>query len=294
MEAHIQSVVDALHRANRGPVPRGELFISRSFLDHYFGRDRGSYSRQLAAAARSMGLSLVGIDLNHELSLPRPSVKALKELEPFFAVGYIDGPIERLIEAHGFVAAMKSLKKEPSLFSRLATDVVIEVEEAARAARRGGLAAMAIADDIAGNKGLLFSPDYFVEAVCPVYREMARIIEENGLSPFFHSDGDIRKIIGSLIEAGYQCIHPVDGNGGLNVYDLRAEFGDRVSFMGHVDIMTWDAGRVREEVGRADREFAGGGLILGSMSGLSMDARKDALLALYGEKSLAPEGAANG
>ncbi len=139
MEAHIQSVLDALRRTNRGPVPRGELFISRTFLDHYFGRDRGAYSRQLAAAAQSMGLSLVGIDLNHALSLPRPSSEALKELEPFFTVGYIDGPIERLIEAHGFVAAMKSLKREPSLFSRLVANVLMEVEEAAGAARRGGL-----------------------------------------------------------------------------------------------------------------------------------------------------------
>jgi len=287
-------VVDALRRANRGPVPRGELFISRTFLDHYFGRDRGAYSRQLAGAARSMGLSLVGIDLNHSPSLPRPSCEALKELEPFFPVGYIDGPIERLIEAHGFVTAMKSLKKEPSLFSRLAAGVLKEVEEAAGAARRGGLMAMAIADDIAGNRGLLFSPDYFADAVCPIYREIARTIGENGLSPFFHSDGDIRKIIGPLIEAGYQCIHPVDASSGMDIYDLRKEFGDRVSFMGHVDIMTWDAGRIREEVGRVESEFAKGGLILGSMGGLSMQVRPDALFALYGEKSLANEDVANG
>jgi hypothetical protein len=123
---------------------------------------------------------------------------------------------------------------------------------------------------------------------------MARVIGENGLSPFFHSDGDVRKIIGPLIEAGYECIHPVDGASGLDVYDLRAEFGNRVSFMGHVDIMTWDAGRIREEVGRAEREFSRGGLMLGSMGGLSMDVGPEALFALYGEKSLALEGVANG
>jgi hypothetical protein len=294
VEAHIQSVVDALRRANRGPVPKGELFISRAFLDHHFGRYRGAYSRQLAEAARSMGLSIVGIDLNDAPSLPRPSQEALKELEPFFAVGYIDGPIERLIEAHGFNGAMKSLRKEPSLFSRLAANVLTEVKEAAGAARRGGLSGVAIADDIAGNSGLLFSPDCFVDAVYPAYREMARVIRENGLFPFFHSDGDIRKIIGSLIEAGYQCIHPVDATSGLDVYDLRAEFGDRISFMGHVDIMTWDARRIREEVGRAERAFAEGGLIVGSMSGLSMHVSGAALLALYGEMGVPFEGAADG
>ena len=283
MEAHIQSVIDALRHSNRGTVPRGELFISRAFLDHYFGRHASTYSRKLAAAAQSMGPSLVGIDLNDASSQHGAPRDELEELAPFFAVGYVDGPMERLIEAYGFTAAMKSLKKEPSLFSSLASDVLREVEEAAEAGRRGGLSALAIADDIAGNRGLLFSPDYFVEAVCPVYRDMARIISEHRLSPFFHSDGDIRKIIGPLIEAGYQCIHPVDAGGGLDIYDLRAQFGNTISFMGHLDIMTWDVARIKAEKARAESSFAKGGLILGSMGGLSMEVRPDALAALYGD-----------
>lgn len=240
-----------------------------------------------------MGLSVVGIDLNSGPSVPCPSREALSELAPFFTVGCIDGPMERLIEAHGFAAAMKSLRREPSLFTNLAANVQKLVEEAADAAHRAGLAAVAIADDIAGNRGLIFSPDYFLETVCPAYREMSLTIRGCGLIPFFHSDGDIRKIIEPLIEAGYQCIHPVDGNGGLDVYHLHAEFGDRVTFMGHVDIMAWDPPRIREEKARAESAFAGGGLILGSMGGLSMNVRPDALLALYGDGGLVLKGGAD-
>jgi len=283
VEAHIQTVIDTLRHANRGAMPRGELFISRAFLDHYFGSVGTTYTQKLASAARSLGLSLVGIDLNERPSQPGPSREELKALASFFTVGYVDGPVERLIEALGFAAAMKSLKKEPSLFSSLAARVLREVEEAAEAARRGGLSGLAIADDIAGNRGLLFSPDYFAEAAYPVYRDMARIIEEHGLSPIFHCDGDTRKIIGPLIEAGYRCIHPVDGGGGLDIHDLAAQFGDKVSFMGHLDIMAWDAGRIKAEKARAKSSFAEGGLILGSMGGLSTDVRLDALVALYGE-----------
>jgi hypothetical protein len=286
VEAHIQSVLDTLRHEGRGGIPRGELFISRTFLDHYFGSREATYTQKLAAAARSLGLSLVGIDLNHISTQPSPSREELRALAPFFTVGYVDGPVERLIEALGFAAAMKSLRKEPSLFSNLAASVLGEVEGAAETARRGGLSGLAIADDIAGNRGLLFSPDYFTEGVYPVYRDMARIIEKHGLSPLFHCDGDTRKIIGPLIEAGYRCIHPVDGGGGLDIYDLAAQFGDKVSFMGHIDIMAWEGTRIKAEKARAESSFAEGGLILGSMGGLSMDVKQDALFALYGDEGL--------
>ena len=294
MNRHIQSVMDALRHAGTGFLPRGELFISRAFLDRFFGEHIGSYPRQLAEAARSMGLSLVGIDLNNEASRPRLSHEALKALEPFFGVGYIDGPVERSIAMHGFVAAMVSLRKQQSLFSQVAANLLKEVEESAGAARRGGLKAMALADDIAGNSGLLFSPDDFVNVVYPVYREAAQIIRGNGLRAFFHSDGDMRKVIEFLIEAGYECIHPVDRRGSMDVYDLRAEFGDRVAFMGHVDIMAWDAEAVRTEVRRAGQEFAKGGLILGSTGGVSTDVRHESFLALYPGSTFASTGGADG
>jgi uroporphyrinogen decarboxylase len=141
--------------------------------------------------------------------------------------------------------------------------------------------AIALADDIAGNNGLLFSFDYFVNTVWPVYRAIAEIIKGSGLSAFFHSDGDTRKVIEFLVQAGYDCIHPVDVQGGLDLYTLRKEFGERVSFMGHMDVMAWDAERITSEIGRAEKSFDKGGLILGSMGGISLDVSPGALRALY-------------
>ena len=89
---------------------------------------------------------------------------------------------------------------------------------------------------------------------------------------FFHSDGDIRKIIAALlIQAGIDCIHPVDTQAGLDLYRLQAEFGQRVCFMGHIDPITWIGERVQREIALAETEFKNGGLILGSTCGLSME-----------------------
>jgi hypothetical protein len=73
----------------------------------------------------------------------------------------------------------------------------------------------------------------------------------------------------------------VDVQGGLDLYALREEFHERVTFMGHVDVMTWDAERITAEVVRAEKAFGKGGLILGSMGGISLDVKSEVLRALY-------------
>lgn len=87
--------------------------------------------------------------------------------------------------------------------------------------------------------------------------------------------------MGLLIETGYDCIHPVDTQGGPDLYELREGFGEKVSFMGHIDLMSWGKERICSEVGLAENEFRNGGLILGSTGGISMDLADDALRTLY-------------
>jgi uroporphyrinogen decarboxylase len=140
---------------------------------------------------------------------------------------------------------------------------------------------MAIADDIAGNGGLLFSHDDFVASVLPVYREIARAVKNQGLYAFFHSDGDTTKIMEALIDGGYDCIHPVDQQAGMEIATLRRTVGGKVSFMGHIDAVAWDGERVAREVARAQEQMGGGGLILGTSGGISEGTLTTGLAALY-------------
>jgi len=281
IEKQIWAVTEVLNHRNPGFLPRGELFITRGFLDRFFVDPTGNRLGQMERAVRTMGLSLVGLDLNEGPSFPLPSEGLAGRLEDCFVTGYINGPVSRLIETHGFADAMKSMRKEPGLFLRAADDVVRYIERSAKTAREHGLMAMALADDIAGNRGLLFSLDFFMAAVWPAYRAVAEVIKGSGLFAFFHSDGDTRKVIEFLLQAGYDCIHPVDIQAGLDPYTLRKEFGQRAAFMGHIDVMAWDAQRILSEVSRAEEVFDQGGLILGSMGGISLEVRPQALGALY-------------
>jgi len=278
---HIETVINTLNHNYGSLLPRGELFINRSFLDHFFWKYKREYVKQLERTAQYLGLSVIGVELDPEWSHSLLFDMSYKKLERYFTVGCINGPIFSLIRDHGFFNAMLSMKNNPSLFSGIVTKLLRDTERKAKLAHDNGFRAIAITDDIAGNKGLFFSFRYFVDVVWPVYKKIAEIIKENGLFTFFHSDGDMRKVIELLIKAGYDCIHPIDAQAGLNLYELKKEFGEKVSFMGHIDMIAWSEEHMIKEISLAEDRFKKGGLILGSTCGISMETLNNKLGVLY-------------
>jgi hypothetical protein len=278
---HIEAVANVLNHRQVDILPRGELFIDKDFLDHFFSKYRGQYIDQLKTVAQCLRLSVIGVELDTEWSRHLLVREGYKKLDEYFTVGCVNGPIARFIENDGFFNAMLSIKNNPSLFSEVGTQLLGEMKEKVRLSYANGVKAIAIADDIAGNKGLLFPISFFMDRVLPIYKEIAAIIKENGLFAFFHSDGETRRVIDPLIRGGYDCIHPVESQAGLNLYDLKKEFGESISFMGHIDMITWSKEQIDKEISLAENEFKTGGLILGSTCGLSMETLNDKLSLLY-------------
>jgi uroporphyrinogen decarboxylase len=278
---HREAVYAALNHGNPSHVPRGELFFSRKFLDVFFPQSRGDYVGQLASAAHLLGLSVVGVDLNEKWSRFLLREGNYRRLVDYFTVGSINGPVLHAIARLGFRQAMICMKKDHQILLDIASSLVRDVEEICARARENEFSAILLADDIAGNRGLFFSYNDFSGTFLPLYKQIAGTIKRNGLYAFFHSDGDTRDIIESLIEAGYDCIHPVDAEAGLSLYELKKTFGNKVSFMGHIDIINLSGEQIAREVGNAENYFREGGLILGSTCGLSMKTVSGELSALY-------------
>lgn len=277
----VERVIKALRREPVTPLPRGELFINRDFLDRHFNRDHLSYMDQLESAAMIPGLSTLGIDLNRDHPQSFSHDLHRSRLEERFLIGWLNGPVSGLIQQQGFIPAMLILRKETARFSSLAETILNQFEEKVKQARDHGMNALALADDIAGDRGLFFSTEFFLEVVEPIYKRIARMIKESGLYAFFHSDGDVRKIVPSLIQASYDCLHPVDHRAGLGLYDLKEAFGEKITFMGHLDLIAWDPEAIGQEIEKAEKTFTRGGLILGSAGGLSVETKPDRLRRLY-------------
>jgi uroporphyrinogen decarboxylase len=82
-----------------------------------------------------------------------------------------------------------------------------------------------ICDDMAYNRGPLFSPASFEKVFLPAYRRMIKAYKQAGARyVFFHSDGDIRLFLDMLIDAGIDGINPVEPRANMKVEALRQKY----------------------------------------------------------------------
>ena len=91
------------------------------------------------------------------------------------------------------------------------------------------------ADDVAFKTGLFIPPKIFKELWV---KRMARIFEpavNAGVPVMFHSDGKIDDIVTDLIDAGLDCLNPMDPYG-IDYHDYKKRYGSRLCLSGNVDI----------------------------------------------------------
>jgi uroporphyrinogen decarboxylase len=123
------------------------------------------------------------------------------------------------------------------------------------------------ADDMAGQNGLLLSPDTYRRLIKPRHARLFACIKKAAphVKIFFHSCGAIRPLIPDLIEAGVDILNPVQLSAkGMNPFDLKREFGkDLVFWGGGVDTQgiftTGSPQKIRDHVKENIEALAPGG-----------------------------------
>ena len=124
------------------------------------------------------------------------------------------------------------------------------------------------ADDWGSRAGLLFSPGMWRRFIKPRLDVCYQRVKERGLIVGQHSDGNVLEIFPDLIEIGMDVFNPLEPSV-YDPYEVKAQYGDRVTFYGGIDVKrTLPRGtpeQVRAEVReRAECLGEGGGYILQS------------------------------
>jgi uroporphyrinogen decarboxylase len=91
-----------------------------------------------------------------------------------------------------------------------------------------------MADDVAGQNGLLISPNSYRKQLKPLHKEMFDYIHsKSDAKIFFHSCGSVRSVIPDLIETGVDILNPVQVNAiKMDSAELKREFGKDICFWG--------------------------------------------------------------
>lgn len=170
----------------------------------------------------------------------------------------------------GYENALIALLTEQQAFSDLLARVIEYNRTLARIAReRYGVSIVATTDDIADSRGLIFSPQLYFSFLAPRMAEVIRGYKELGYLCIKHCDGNVKDVLGHWIDIGIDCIDPIDPNGGMDIAQIKRQYGSRVCLKGNINCQTslvfGTEQEVAEEVKRCiEQAGAGGGFILSS------------------------------
>jgi len=88
-----------------------------------------------------------------------------------------------------------------------------------------------------GFKGKPFmSPKMYKEIIWPAHRKTFDFGKSKGLPIILHSCGYVEPLVPGLIEAGMDCLQAMEVKAGMDLIELKKTYGDRISFMGGLDI----------------------------------------------------------
>jgi len=134
-----------------------------------------------------------------------------------------------------------------------------------------------IADDLATQDSLLFSPALYREMIKPYQAEYFKVKNKNNLKLLYHSCGNISALLNDFIEIGVDAINPVQISAkGMDPKRLKKEFGEKVCFWGGIDTQTIlnspDKNIVKDAVENLVKILApGGGFVLTSVHNIQSD-----------------------
>jgi uroporphyrinogen decarboxylase len=93
-----------------------------------------------------------------------------------------------------------------------------------------------ISCDLGYRNTSFFSPQMYRELQFPFDKRVFRFFRDRGMPAILHSDGCVRGLIPQFIEAGASCLHPLEVKAGMDLIELKREYGNSLAFMGGIDV----------------------------------------------------------
>ena len=89
--------------------------------------------------------------------------------------------------------------------------------------------------DMAYNHSTMCSPQMYRDLVWPCHRRLTDWAHAHDMKCMYHTDGDVTGVIDLYIEAGFDCLQPLEAKAGMDLRQLAPKYGDRLAFFGNID-----------------------------------------------------------
>jgi uroporphyrinogen decarboxylase len=91
-------------------------------------------------------------------------------------------------------------------------------------------------NDFGTQLDLILSPAQFDEFILPWFQKLTDQAHGRGYQVILHSCGSIHRVIGRLIDAGVNCLHPLQARArNMDAENLARDFKGKIAFLGGID-----------------------------------------------------------
>jgi uroporphyrinogen decarboxylase len=113
-------------------------------------------------------------------------------------------------------------------------------------------------NDFGTQRDLMMAPEQFEEFILPWFRRFTEQAHGHGYQVILHSCGSIYRVIGTLIEAGVDCLHPLQASAkNMDAQSLAEKCKGKLAFMGGVDTQHLLVNGTPQDVQREVRRLRG-------------------------------------
>jgi uroporphyrinogen decarboxylase len=94
--------------------------------------------------------------------------------------------------------------------------------------------------DLGYRHGPFFSPRHYEDQLHPVFKELCDFFHRREMQVILHCCGNVRALIPYFIEEGIDCLQPLEVKAGMDLIELKGEYGDEMAYMGGIDVRLMD------------------------------------------------------
>jgi uroporphyrinogen decarboxylase len=91
-------------------------------------------------------------------------------------------------------------------------------------------------EDMGYKQHPFMSPRMYREIIQPAHTRTVRWAHNHNLPVIMHSCGFVEPLVPGMVESGIDCLQVIEVKAGMDLLRLYRNFGDRLSFMGGIDV----------------------------------------------------------
>jgi uroporphyrinogen decarboxylase len=146
---------------------------------------------------------------------------------------------------------------------------------------------VAFGDDVAFHDRPMVDLDRYRKLFKPRHKRMVDLIKEKSeAAVLYHCCGAVKSLIEDFVDIGVDALNPVQvSSAGMDTAELKARFGERISFWGGIDtgrvLPMGSVEDVEAEVKQRIHDLApGGGFVLAAVHNIQEDVPPENILAM--------------